>query len=251
MKRIDRDRWLAAQRWELDLWTREARAGRRAKLRAFMTRVGLGRWAIRLLGSGDDWNRWWMERFDGYSFLPRDLGRVLELGCGPYTNVRLILQTGRKGEVVCSDPLAMRYVALRSTWLAQAYRSGLVQVDDHPAEECPFPDDSFNVVIMINVLDHVQDMHRCLSEAVRVTKPGGIFILGQDLSNEEDVARVGDDVGHPIRATHADLDAVLDPAFDPTMREVLDRAEGRNPSAHYGTYIFAGTKKERAMSAGA
>ena len=40
---------------------------------------------------GDDWNHWWAEHFDDYRFLPEHLGDYIELGCGPYTNTRLIL----------------------------------------------------------------------------------------------------------------------------------------------------------------
>lgn len=242
VRRVEGRRWQQAQRWELDLWTRTARSDRAARLRASLARLGLGMWAIRALGSGDDWNEWWKERFDDYGFLPPDLGDVLELGCGPFTNVRLITRGRRTSRIVCSDPLARRYRSLRGTWLAEASRAGLVEIDDHPAEECPFPDHSFDLVVMINVLDHVLDLDRSLSSAIRVTRPGGILILGQDLSDAGDIERVGVDIGHPIRASHDDLDELIGSGFEPLIHRVLDREDGRNPAAHYGTYIFAGRK---------
>ena len=242
MKRVPSERWRAAQDWELDLWRREARATVRARLRGALSSLGLSSLARSLLGEGDDWNRWWQVHFENYSFVPPHVDRAVELGCGPFTNMRLMRPGRTFGSICCSDPLAGEYVRLRGTWLAEAYRQGIVAIDDHPAEEVPFPDDHFDLTVMINVLDHVRDLDMCVQNAIRITRPGGIFVLGQDLTDKADIERVGDDLGHPIRVDHRHLDELVSTAFVPIMRKILDRHEGRNPEAHYGTYIFAGTK---------
>ena len=41
----------------------------------------------------------------------------------------------------------------------------------------PFPDGSFPVVVMIEVLEHLQEPARALEEVARVLKPGGKLIL--------------------------------------------------------------------------
>jgi hypothetical protein len=41
---------------------------------------------------GDDWHHWWKEQFDNYQAIPHSLNNVLEVGCGPYTNLRVILE---------------------------------------------------------------------------------------------------------------------------------------------------------------
>lgn len=243
MRKVDHERWQAAQRWELDLWRREARVTPRAHVRRLLSSLGLVRLADRAVGLGDDWNQWWKERFDDYSFLPARVERALELGCGPFTNIRLIMMDHTFNSVCCSDPLAREYLGFRGTWLAEAFRRGLVEIDDHPAEQVPFPDNHFDVTVMVNVLDHVQDLDLCLATAIRVTRPGGILILGQDLTDDRDDAGIGKDLGHPIRVTHDELDEILGPVFEPIMRKVLGREEGRNPRAHYGTYIYAGSKR--------
>ena len=43
--------------------------------------------------------------------------------------------------------------------------------------ELPFDDDSFDLVYSFKVLAHVPDIERALSEAVRVTRPGGTLLL--------------------------------------------------------------------------
>jgi SAM-dependent methyltransferase len=190
---------------------------------------------------GDDWNHWWKDRFDGYRFLPLELGDYIELGCGPYTNTRLVLEGRSARRVVCSDPLIRSYITFRGRWLAEAYESGRVEIDDHPIEEAPFPPGSFDLVVMINVLDHVRDADLCMETAIGLVRPGGYFVLGQDLSKEEDVARHPYDVGHPIRLRLEDLEPHLD-SLEPVLRQDIPRDQGRDPRLHYATLVYAGTK---------
>jgi len=229
-------RWKQAQEWELDVWRREnGRAG--SWVRRMVRRLK------RRLSGGDDWNHWWKAHFDDYTLIPDTLEHAIELGCGPYTNMRLILPGRQVRRVYCSDPLALEYVHLDG-WLAQAYRRGQVLLDNHPAEECPFASNLFDLVVMINVLDHVYDVPACLQQVMRITRPGGLLVLGQDLTSpEEDLDDNQDvDIGHPIRFTHHELDQALGGQFEPLLYRVLDRAAGRNPAAHYGTYIYIGKK---------
>lgn len=46
-----------------------------------------------------------------------------------------------------------------------------------PAESLPLPDDSFDIVISTQVLEHVDDPAACLSEMFRVLAPGGTLLL--------------------------------------------------------------------------
>jgi ubiquinone/menaquinone biosynthesis C-methylase UbiE len=43
------------------------------------------------------------------------------------------------------------------------------------AERIPFPDESFDIIIMNSVLEHVAEIEPCLSEISRVLTPGGLF----------------------------------------------------------------------------
>jgi len=133
VRSVSRERWQEAQTWERELWESSAqRKGWRRfawpVLRPILRAVGWKRaW-------GDDWNYWWAERFDHYAFLPEDLGDYIEVGCGPYTNTRLIMRGRSARRVVCSDPLADTYLQLSDRWLSMAHRKGLVEVDNHPID---------------------------------------------------------------------------------------------------------------------
>jgi SAM-dependent methyltransferase len=239
--RVTSERWEEAQRWERSVWRRARFGAGIAQLAEPIVRPLLS--AVRRGHSfGDDWNHWWAKRFDGYAFLPSKIENFIELGCGPYTNTRLVLRGRTATHAYCSDPLIRDYADFVGTWLWRAHRRREVLLDDHPAEECPFRSDYFDVVVIINVLDHVRDAALCLQEAVRITKQGGYLLLGQDLSNDEDAAATAGDVGHPVTLDRGDVDPFL-AGFDPVINTQLSRDEGRNPSAHYGTLVFAGRKR--------
>ncbi|MDA0323697.1 MAG: class I SAM-dependent methyltransferase [Verrucomicrobia bacterium] len=240
--RVDRERWKDAQEWEAGYWKGAdrwmARYGKSVLWR-ILASVGL-----KPRYRGDDWNEWWAKQFDHYEFLPMDIASAIELGCGPFTNIRLIHAKRRIGRLVLSDPLLPTYFDFQNTFVRDMYKRHACEFDTSPIEECPFDSKSFDLVVMINVLDHVFDADAGLANARRIVKPGGHLIIGQDLTDEEDYAheRVRDNVGHPIKLGHQWLDDRLLDGFEPIIHQVLDRENGRSPKIHYGTYLFAGRK---------
>jgi SAM-dependent methyltransferase len=195
---------------------------------------------------GDDWNHWWKQQFDGYQFLPTTVPNALEVGCGPYTNVRLMLDRCHFEHLYLSDPLIRTYIKFKLTFVAEMYRRAECVLDDHPLEELPFASDYFDLVVMINVLDHVQDAGKCMENLVRVTRPGGLLLIGQDLTNEADLLALRDDpgaAGHPIKLDHDWFNSYLETTFTPVVHKLLPREQGRAPQHHYGNLIFAGRKR--------
>jgi ubiquinone/menaquinone biosynthesis C-methylase UbiE len=91
--------------------------------------------------------------------------RVLDVGCGIVTVLHFI--KGRKHGL---DPLAKQ---LRKLY---KYPSG-IEVFEGVAEDIPFPNKYFDVVFCTNVLDHVEDPIKCLSEMARVLKDDGYFVF--------------------------------------------------------------------------
>lgn len=233
---VTEKRWLEAQKYELATWAR-CNSWYRKILANFAELIG-----IKKFREGDDWNKWWYDRFEFYQIIPKNLEKVIEFGCGPYTNVRLIMKNRIIKQVICSDPLANSYTNMKGIWLASEYKKGTIFVNTQPLEECSFPAEIFDVAIIINVLDHVRDVIISLENATRVIKPKGFLVLGQDLTDEEDIHNVGEDLGHPIRIHEKDLDRYLLGKFIPKLYKKLKREDGRNPCAHYGTYIFIGEK---------
>ncbi len=50
-------------------------------------------------------------------------------------------------------------------------------------ENLPFPNCSFDRVVMVDVLHHVMDQQRCAGEMWRIIKPGGKLSLKNQISN--------------------------------------------------------------------
>lgn len=220
--------------------------------------------AKQTIASGDDGNLWWQVKFDNYNILAGlTFPNVLEVGCGPHTNVKFILPQINFQRVYMEDPLLQFYIThfmiekknpverfkyllfgrdQECNYLLKLFANLDIAVDLSSAklEELPYRDGVMDLVVCINVLDHVSDFDRCMYEIHRVLRKGGMLVLGQDLSNEEDMRNCPAsyvDIGHPIKVDHQVLDDTLaSGVYTELMRKVLPRAEGRNPIAHYGTY---------------
>jgi SAM-dependent methyltransferase len=98
--------------------------------------------------------------------------RVLEVGSG----LGVIQLLARKKGIIVSGVEPERLGARTATELFSEHGAGVAPVACAVGERLPFPDSSFDVVYSSQVLEHVQNPDRVISETVRVLKPGGAFI---------------------------------------------------------------------------
>jgi SAM-dependent methyltransferase len=111
------------------------------------------------------WAEWLFERE-----APGPGGRVLDLGCGPATLWRPNLER--------VDPSWSLTLADFSHGMVDAARRELGERAAYvvaDAEELPFADGSFDVVVANHMLYHVADRPRAFAEIRRVLVPGGAF----------------------------------------------------------------------------
>jgi SAM-dependent methyltransferase len=90
-------------------------------------------------------------------------GRVLDIGCA-YQRIRQFL----KGQ---ANYIGLDYYRTAKMW----YGSRPTVHGD--AQELPFLSQSFDAVVLLDVLEHLPYPDKCISEIERVLKPRGIFIL--------------------------------------------------------------------------
>ena len=94
-----------------------------------------------------------------------DDARVLEVGSGAHG---LIFYFGSPNGIGV-DPLAHQYSALFPEWQGKAATVGAF------GEALPFPDQSFDVVLCDNVVDHAESPAKIVSEIVRVLARSGML----------------------------------------------------------------------------
>ncbi len=99
-------------------------------------------------------------------YVPLEGKRILDVGCGVGMYVRRFREFSPEVYGVDID----------ADKVAEASQS-LPNIQAAPAEKLPFPDETFDVVLSHEVLEHVEDDRQSVAEALRVLAPGGKLII--------------------------------------------------------------------------
>lgn len=146
--------------------------------------------------------------FGEYNSLKSNLGRVVEIGCGPFTQLETILTRANKIAecITLVDPLLESYLTHRNCSYANSRLAGfpVYRMDAIPAEKFD-GDNDYDTVISINVLDHVQDANLVLDVLYRSLKNDGVIVF-HDRSWDHIDINIIYDAGHPIRLKKTVLD---------------------------------------------
>jgi ubiquinone biosynthesis O-methyltransferase len=157
---------------------------------------------------------------------------VLDLGCGG--GFMAVALAGRGAKVTGIDPsegaiaAARRYAEENKLEIEYRVSGG---------ESLPFADGVFDVVVCVDVLEHVEDLRRVLSEVARVLRPNGIFLF--DTINRTRLAAflmvtVGENVvGLLPRGTH-------DPALFIRPKELVQKLQAAG--FHVGRFVGLGPR---------
>jgi ubiquinone/menaquinone biosynthesis C-methylase UbiE len=162
----------------------------------------------------NEWENW-------IDFTPRT--RILQVGSGP-EDVAMHFKTGEKYAI---DPLAEFY----KKKFKLDYKN--VKFIQARGEEIPFKDKFFDVVILANVLDHVESPQKVLLEIKRVLKDKGAFYF-EDVFYQKNFLRIAKPWGkikkiftgkifnihHPYMFQLKDLKNILSKYFLITHEEV-------------------------------
>lgn len=227
--RVGRERWDEAQRYERRTWMAKARH------------------------VASDRNEYHRAHFAGYAPISgRSFERGIELGCGPFTNMRLIVERCDVHELHLLDPLLTEYLEHPFCAYGGGRLGGLVHAMQpgaalrHPAtfmrsryaalragglrgrpvalhtsmietfETCV----PFDLVVMVNVIEHCQDIDKVLRKILELVAPGGTFVFADRLYDAAEVARLAGvlfDAGHPLRVHRSVLLDFLSSHFEALM----------------------------------
>lgn len=142
--------------------------------------------------------------YDRLGLRPRD--RVLDLGCG---FGRHAFEAARRGgEVVALDAGEDELHDVRAMFLAMLaggeldearLRAGVTRAD---ARTLPFSDGAFDRVVAAEVLEHIPDDTRAMSELARVLRPGGTMAVTVPRCGPEVVNWLLSDAYHDVPGGH-------------------------------------------------
>jgi ubiquinone/menaquinone biosynthesis C-methylase UbiE len=97
---------------------------------------------------------------------PRPPRKILDVGCGTGTMLRYLAAYGEI-QGVDADSEAVHFCQMR----------GLENVSQLAGEAIPFADNSFDLITMFDVLEHIEDHSGALREIFRVLKRDGMLVL--------------------------------------------------------------------------
>jgi SAM-dependent methyltransferase len=147
--------------------------------------------------------------FDGYKPLPSMVGSLLEIGCGPFTNTRLILQRMAVAHITLLDPLIEDYLHHPHCTYADGTLNGVAVETVASSIETYKTRKKFDVVVMINVLPHCYDAERIFERVPKLIKKGGWIAWAEMPIMPEEALDDVYDVGHPIKVRPDRMEAFL------------------------------------------
>lgn len=128
--------------------------------------------------AADQWIAWvraenhdafWAYRSEFEAFVGESSGKALEIGAGEGRICRTLQALGYR--MTALEPVPALLKAARDSGSAEAYIEA-------PASHVPVADDTFDLVVLYNVLMDVDDLDSAVNEAARVLRPQGRMIVG-------------------------------------------------------------------------
>lgn len=131
--------------------------------------------------------------------------RVLDMGCGAGRHAFEMYKRG--ADVIALDMDADELAAV-SEWFAAMREEGSVpagaeaDVKQGDALDLPFPDGEFDRIVASEVLEHIPDDDRAISELVRVLRPGGTIAVTVPRWLPEKICWALSDEYHEVEGGH-------------------------------------------------
>jgi SAM-dependent methyltransferase len=212
---VSRRRWHRAQAYERGYWAGVA------------TRIADG------AASQLEWYRWRADRLNdklralGLAHVAEGGAAVVEVGSGPIGIVPFLAAAER----VAVDPLEPFYA---TNAVLTTLRSPAVQYRQGVGEQLPCDSGRYDLAIIENCIDHVQDPAAVRGELARVLKPDGVLYLSVNCRTpwgyyvHRVLSRLRLDPGHPYTFTPGRTREFLERGpFDVLAYDVAPYAEAR------------------------
>ena len=113
---------------------------------------------------------------------------ILDIGCGGGRHIHKMLRLypGARGAAVDCSPLCVRKAA---EYNRKEIRAERLAVDVGDAADLPFPAEKFDLVTAFETVYFWPGLVRCFTQAARVLKPDGVFLIVNETDGVEPVGR--------------------------------------------------------------
>jgi ubiquinone/menaquinone biosynthesis C-methylase UbiE len=101
---------------------------------------------------------------------------VLEVGCGAGLGLGVLSEAARSVHAGDVDPENLRRTRAACAGRSCTGRSN-VALREFQAEDLPFPEESFDLVLLFEAVYYLLDVRQFLEEAHRVLRPGGMLLI--------------------------------------------------------------------------
>ena len=236
---IDQARWQKAQEFELKTWMVD------------------GRW------THEDNNNFHKKAFGDYEVLRgMSFKNGIELGCGPFTNLRHVGGVTKVGEIYLLDPLIKKYLKHPfcrykggQMWIWERLvtnvnwpRRKSVQVIEGSIEDFQ-TEKKFDLILLINVLEHCQNVEAVWQKVLDIAAPGAVLVFADkyyDGVHLTEVLKDRYDAGHPIKVDQSVIDDFLAKHWEVLYRQVVEKKgrAGRTSWDDYKAVYYIGRKKD-------
>lgn len=253
--KVDDKRWQEAQRYERRTW-------------------------MEGIAAISDRNEDHEQRFDQYDALRGiHFGSAIELGCGPFTNLRKILSYSTIDDIHLLDPLSGDYLnhpfcrykdrrlggILKTSLIPWTKKGGLkhpLRFYKHKWDELKIgglsgrpitlhqtgiedfsPPQTYDLCVMINVIEHCKDIDQIFANILKMTRPGSYFVFADKAyyaKEEEEYSSHNFDAGHPLRVDYSIIRDFIKENFEPIHDKEYNEQE---PYRKYTTNYFIGIRR--------
>lgn len=134
----------------------------------------------------------------------RSTSRILEIGAGDGCLTALLAEAGAEVTGIEVDSAAVK---LASTALRSMDNCAIAQADCY---QLPFQSEEFDVAVLADVIEHLEEPEAALAEAARVLKPEGVLIVTTPKWRPDRVW----DVYHVHEYTTSEIDHCLGKFFE-------------------------------------
>lgn len=213
--KVSYDRWKEAQEYERKTWVEQCR------------------------NLSTDRNEDHAKHFENYKMLNDMLVNkeltITELGCGPFTNLRLILPTLKKQikKVDLLDPLILDYINNMSRCPYKNCRLGLTPVNlIYSPIETFNTKEKYDLIVMINVLEHCFNFENIWEKIKSFMHEDSIFVFADKFIDDTKLTEHIDnqfDAGHPLRISNSFIDNKINKDYNILYKKsFVDEEEFKN-----------------------